>query len=152
MAASDSINYHRKVGIVNFENAIKQALDEYGAEIGDAINETVSEVAEAAVQDLKQSSPRRPGKGHGKYARNWTWQLAAGDNRQSVITQIGARYDSRGKNAVVYGKKPTYRLAHLLEFGHAKQGGGRVSPVPHIADVETRTIEEFWRKLKEKIG
>ena len=144
---SSNTNYHRKVGAADFEAAIKEALDTYGSEIAEVLNETVSAVAEKTANDLKSTSPKRKG----KYARGWTWQLSNGENRSSIISQIGSRYDSRGKNAVVYGKKPTYRLAHLLEHGHAKRNGGRVAARPHIESAEDRAIQEFWKELKEAI-
>ena len=44
--------------------------------------------------------------------------------------------------------KTQYQLTHLLEYGHAKRGGGRTKAQPHIIKGEELAIKE----LKEKAG
>ena len=44
-----------------------------------------------------------------------------------------------------------YQLAHLLEFGHAKRGGGRVAAQPHIAQAEKHGSERLEEKLRKAL-
>jgi hypothetical protein len=52
---------------------------------------------------------------------------------------------------IVHVKAPHYRLAHLLEYGHAKVGGGRVEGRPHIRPAEEMVIREFMAEVEEAI-
>jgi hypothetical protein len=55
------------------------------------------------------------------YAKSWTTKKMAENSHTLQMT--------------VHSKN-RYQLAHLLENGHAKRGGGRVEGKPHIAPAE----------------
>ena len=111
---------------MNFEEVINGYLKEYVGETAEGLTVVIPRVARQAAKKLRQESHTKF-KGTGEYAENWAVQVETGRIR------VGA---------TVYGKKPTYRLAHLLEKGHAKRGGGRVDPIEHIAPVEEWAMDE----------
>ena len=132
MAKNYIVNSNR----FNFAEAVHEVLNAnwYQDGVIPAMNEAIDEVAKEAVRKLKSGSPRRSG----KYARNWTYQ------KDKARITVGA---------VVYGKKPTYRLAHLLEFPHLMRNGKRSKPEIHIepvADwVQTETLNRMYEKLEK---
>lgn len=114
-------------------NEIQKLLDEYGDEVMDILNEVVPKVSKEAVKRLKKTSPVRTG----KYSKGWTSTVEKG--RTSV-------------SGVVYGKKGTYNIAHLLEHGHARRGGGRdVEGIEHIKPVEKWAADEIVKEVTERI-
>lgn len=128
---------------INFdalEKTISGILNDYAGEVADAVKEVVPQVAKEAVKKLKNESPRGDGKNSGKYAKGWTMTTQKG--RLSV-------------SATVYGKKGTYNLAHLLEYGHAIKSGGRVvgnaKAIAHIEPVNDWADKEVEKRIIEKV-
>lgn len=118
----------------NFSENIKQMLDHYLIDdVVPAMYEAIDEVSKEAVRKLKAESPRGA---TGKYAKGWTRKM------DSKRIQVGA---------TVYGKSGTYQLAHLLEHGHAKRGGGRVKSLVHIAPVEDWAVKEAFDRMVDKL-
>lgn len=111
----------------DFGKDIVAALKAITTEVEDEMKEVTIDVAKEGVKMLKAESP----KNSGDYAKSWTRK-------------------KDGDGQVVYNKDH-YRLTHLLEKGHAKVGGGRVSAQPHIKPVEEKLeqmmIDELERRL-----
>lgn len=57
---------------------------------------------------------------------------------------------SQSLQMVVHSKN-RYQLAHLLEKGHAKRGGGRVAGRPHIAPAEQAGIEQLQSLIEKAL-
>lgn len=112
---------------------IANELATYSQDVVEKVNTSSDKVGKAAVRKLKQISPKKSG----DYAKSWTMKT------QSEVGQPNKR--------IIHVKKPHYRLTHLLEFGHAKVGGGRVPGIPHIRPVEEEVIREFTREVEEAI-
>lgn len=121
------------IDIDQLADAIAESLSEYTEDVVKAIDVSSAKVSKEAVKKLKTTSP----KNKGNYAKSW---------RVATDKKIG-----QPDTKTIYVAAPHYRLTHLLEFGHAKVGGGRVQAQPHIGPVETEVVEKFTREVKEAI-
>jgi len=63
----------------------------------------------------------------------------------------GERAGKLYSGATIYGKNGAYRIAHLLEHGHAKVGGGRTRAFPHWEQGEEYAEKELIANLKRRI-
>ena len=122
-----------KISVDQLAAEIAKGLAEYSQDVVEKVNVSSEAVGKAAVKRLKQTSPKR----YGKYAKSWTMTT------EKAIGQPHKR--------IVHAKAPHYRLTHLLEYGHAKVGGGRVEGRPHIGPAEEMVIREFTREVEDVI-
>ena len=111
--------------------AIENELEDYLNVSTDTVREVVDEISDKGVDKLKLTSPKKTG----GYARSW----------KSKTTFDTAT----GKTKTIFNSKG--QLTHLLENGHVKQNGGRVSGIPHIAPVEAELMDTFEKTLKERL-
>lgn len=116
---------------------IAEIMAAYAANTAEDVKEAARAVAKEAAKELKQTSPEGHGSKKGHYKDGWTSKVEA---EKADAIEI----------AVYNRKKPG--LTHLLEKGHAKRGGGRVSGIPHIAPVEQWAIKEYEKRLKERLS
>lgn len=120
----------------NFENFMTPILKQYSLTMSDVVEDCVVDVAKESVKKLKATSPKGPG----GYAKNWTYEKEKG--RVHLW-------------ATVYGKTPTYRLAHLLEYGHPIKRGGRTvghaDAIPHIGEVHDWAVEEAFNEVVSRL-
>mgnify|MGYP001382766922 CR=1 FL=1 len=123
------------VSIDQLAAEIAKGLAEYSQDVVEKVNVSSEAVGKAAVKQLKETSPKRPGSG--KYAKAWTMKTEP---------EVGQPH-----KRIVHVKAPHYRLTHLLEHGHAKKGGGRVEGKPHIRPAEEMVIQEFMAEVEEAI-
>ena len=72
----------------------------------------------------------------GKYKKSWSVK--------------NVHEDSESIDLVVHSRN-RYQIAHLLEHGHAKRGGGRVAAKPHIAAAEQRGNEKLVTTIEQKL-
>ena len=86
---------------------------------------------QAVKKQIESTAPKKTG----KYSESW------------AVKKMRETSDSI--QVVVHSKR--YQLTHLLEFGHAKRGGGRTRAFPHIAPAEQAGIEQLTRDIERDL-
>ena len=119
----------KKVSIDEMGNAIQKEFEEYVELTTEEVKKICKEVADDCKDKIQETAPVDTG----KYKKSW-------GITETESKRLGVTYTVHSKTR--------YRLTHLLEFGHAKRGGGRTKAIPHISKGETLAIKE----LKEKAG
>lgn len=125
-----------KVSVDNLAQAIAKELEAYKGATSEVVKATVDEVGKDTAKQVKKNAEAIFGAG--PYSLSWKYKAS-----QDV------RSDSH--SGTVYANENGYRIAHLLENGHAKRGGGRVEGVPHIKPAEEWMEQEFEKRLQEKL-
>lgn len=120
------------VNIDGLAAAIMEGLTEYADLATDKMKAAVKKSAKTVKDEINSSAPVRTG----KYAKSWKTKTT--------------KESSNALEMTVYSPSK-YMLAHLLENGHAKRGGGRVRAIPHIAPAEQRGIEELEREIERAL-
>ena len=111
---------------------VMKELEGYADTATDGVKSAVRKAANTVKKGIEAGAPQRTG----KYAKSWATKTTAENSHALEIT-----VHSRNR----------YQLAHLLEHGHAKRGGGRVAARPHIAAAEAEGIEELEREIERSI-
>ena len=117
-----------RVKIDGLANAIMEGLEEYARLSTSDMKAAVRKAGSNVRKDIQANAPKKTG----AYSKSWSVKTTTESSHSLELT--------------VYSPKK-YQLAHLLEFGHAKRGGGRTKAQPHIAPAEEAGI----KKLEEEI-
>jgi len=109
---------------------IMKGLTEY-ADLADAeMKKSVRKTATTVKNEISANAPVNSG----RYKKSWVTKKTK-ENSHSLEMTVHS--------------KNRYQIAHLLEHGHAKRGGGRVAAIPHIAPAESNG-EVLLTELIEK--
>ena len=120
------------VSINALADAIMDTLEEYADLAAEDVKRAVKDAGDVVKDDIRSHSP----KDTGDYAKSWA---------------VKKRKETSNSMTVVVHSRNRYQLAHLLEFGHAKRGGGRVSARPHIASAEQKGIEHLEEEIRKAL-
>ena len=121
------------VSVDELANAINEALQEYATLAADDMKKCINEAGKTVRKEIKSHAPKCTG----KYGKSWRVKKVHEDNQHLEL--------------VVYSPS-RYFLAHLLEHGHAKRNGGRVSARPHIAPAEEIGEDELIKALETALA
>lgn len=122
----------RNVPISGLAEAVMDTLEEYADLAAEDVKQAVRDAGDVVKDDIRSHAP----KDTGAYAKSW------------AVKKVRETSDSL---TVVVHSRNRYQLAHLLEFGHAKRGGGRVSAQPHIASAEQKGIEYLEDEIRKAL-
>ena len=120
---------NRTVSIDEMDSAIMEELEKYAELASDDLKAAVKETAASVRKDIQAGAPVDTG----KYKKSWT---------------VKTTKENANAMEVTVHSKNRYQLAHLLEFGHAKRGGGRTRAFPHIAPAEEAAAELLEREVE----
>ena len=122
-----------KCTIDNLAKTIMEGLQEYADLASEDVKAAVRKAGKNVKADIAANAPKRTG----AYSKSWT---------------VKTQKETANSLEVVVHSKNRYQLAHLLEHGHAKRGGGRVAGKPHIAPAEEKAIQELEQEITRKLG
>ncbi len=122
----------RTASIGQMAEAITEELTKYRDLAADKTKKAVRRAGKTVREDIQANAPERTG----AYAKSWKTKVTA--------------EDSQGLDLVVYSPS-RYRIAHLLEYGHARRNGGRVRAIPHIAPAEERGAGQLLADIEKEL-
>lgn len=119
--------------IDNLADEIMKGLTEYADLTDESMKKAVRKTATSVKKEISANAPKKTG----TYAKSWT---AKKTKENSHSLEMTVHSNNR------------YQLAHLLEKGHAKRGGGRVSGKPHIAPAEENGVQMLEKMIQETLS
>lgn len=122
----------RKIPIDKMAEAVMEGLTEYKDLATEDLKKAVKKAGNSVKKDISSNAPKRTG----AYAKSWA---------------VKTTKETANSLEVVVHSKNRYQLSHLLEHGHAKRGGGRVSGKPHIAPAEEKAVTLLEKEIKQAL-
>ena len=113
-------------------HVIMEGLQEYADLATEDMKAAVKKAGNKAQSDVQAGAPVKTG----KYKKSWAVKTTKENANVMEVT-----VHSRNR----------YQLAHLLEFGHAKRGGGRTRAFPHIAPAEAAAAELLEKEVEKAL-
>ena len=122
----------QRIQIGQLADAVMRELTEYKDLVETDMKAAVKKAGNTVKAEIKATAPKRTG----AYGKSWT----AKTTRETANT-LEITVHSRNR----------YQIAHLLEHGHAKRGGGRVAARPHIAAAEEKGVRELEQEIQKAL-
>ena len=113
-------------------HVIMEGLQEYADLATEDMKAAVKKAGNKAKREVQAGAPVKAG----KYKKSWAVKTTK-ENAYAMEVTVHS--------------KNRYQLAHLLEFGHAKRGGGRTRAFPHIAPAEAAASELLEQEVEKAL-
>ena len=117
------------VTVDHLAEAVMKGLTEYADASTELVKQSVQQVSKEVKKEISENAPKRTG----AYKKSWATKKKKETSNSLTMT--------------VHSKNQ-YQIAHLLEHGHAKRGGGRVAARPHIAPAEENGVTSLQEKIE----
>lgn len=122
----------RRVSIDALADTVMEYLDDYADVSTEGMKKAVRKAGNTVKKEISANAP----KDTGAYGKSWSVK--------------NTKETSKSLEVTVYSRN-RYQLAHLLEFGHAKRGGGRVAGKSHIAPAEENGIRQLESEIERSL-
>lgn len=121
------------VSVGEMASAIMESLEEYADLATEDLKKAVRSAGNTVKKEIRENALKRTG----AYGKSWAVKVSKETSNSLEVT--------------VYSRN-RYWLAHLLEFGHAKRGGGRVAGRSHIAPAEDVGVKKLETEIERSLG
>lgn len=133
MPESEEIAVGRNVKIDDLATEIMDGLMKYKDLATEDMKKAVRKAGTQVKKDIQANAPKKTG----AYSKSWTVKTTKETTESLELTVCSPR---------------KYQMAHLLEKGHAKRGGGRTKAQPHIAPAEEAAIKQLESDIEKALG
>lgn len=122
----------RRISIDALADTVMECLNDYADVSAEGMKKAVRKAGNTVKKEIGAKAP----KDTGAYGKSWSVK--------------NTKETSKSLEVTVYSRN-RYQLAHLLEFGHAKRGGGRVEGKSHIAPAEESGIRQLESEIERSL-
>ncbi len=122
----------QRINVDALADTVMKNLTDYA----DLTSQTVKRAVRKAGKTVKEEISANAPSDTGRYAKSWS---------------VKTMKETSDSLEVTVHSKNRYQLAHLLEHGHAKRGGGRVSARVHIAPAEESGVKLLEEDIERGI-
>ena len=122
----------KTVKIDDLAEEVMKGLTEYSKLATADMKKAVKKAGNDVRKEIQSTAPKETG----AYAKSWAVKTT-----RELAEKLEVTVHSRNR----------YQLAHLLEFGHAKRGGGRTKAQPHIAPAEENGINALEKAIEKAL-
>lgn len=121
-----------RASVDNMTSAIMEGLKEYADLATDDMKKAVRKAGTSVKKEIQQNAPSDTG----AYAKSWA---------------VKTEKETSDSIQLIVHSKNRYQLAHLLEHGHAKRGGGRVAGKVHIVPAEETAVRQLEEEIERSL-